>query len=99
MKKEEPQERVDPFSILLERMMLNPDVPADKIQVMLDMQENNLNRNAKVAFSVSMGQVQEQLRVVPEDKKNDQHLHQNKRNKLAMTGMMSRGYSFIDTFF
>ena len=72
MKKNKPQEQSDPFSILLEKMILNPDVPADKLKVVLDMQENNLNRSAKVAYSVGMGQVQEQLQVVPEDKINDQ---------------------------
>ena len=68
-----PQKQpLDPFTVLLEKMMLNPDVPADKLKVVLDMQKHNLNRSAKVAYSVGMGQVQEQLRVVPEDKKNDQ---------------------------
>ena len=73
MKKEKPQEQpLDPFTVLLEKMMLNPDVPADKLQVMLDMQENNFNRSAKVAFSVGMKKVQEQLQIVPEDKENEQ---------------------------
>lgn len=72
MKKEKPQEQSDPFSLLLERMLLDPNVPADKLQVMLDSQESNLDRNAKIAFSVSMGKVQAQLSVVPEDKINDQ---------------------------
>ena len=72
MKKDKLQKQSDPFGVLLERMMLNPDVSADKIQVMLDMQKHNLDRTAKVAYSVGMKQVQEQLQVVPEDMRNEQ---------------------------
>lgn len=49
------------FMQIIERCAANPAVDVDKMQKILDMQEQILNRNAKQAFSVALAHMQPQL--------------------------------------
>jgi hypothetical protein len=60
------------FFSAIERMVSNPDVDVDKIQKVLDMQEQVLNRNAQVAFNADMNLAQADMPIIAKDKKNDQ---------------------------
>ena len=64
-----PQEA---FLDLIERLATNPDADVEKIQRIMDMQEQVLKRNAKQAFNAAMGRAQAEMPTVPRDLKNSQ---------------------------
>ncbi len=62
----------DPFLEMVERVSSNPDIDADKLQKVLDMQVQVLDRNARQAFFVALNKVQADLPQVARDAANDQ---------------------------
>ena len=60
------------FFSVIERLASNPDVDVEKIQRIMNMQEQLLNRTAKQAFNAAMVRAQQKMPVVGKDKKNEQ---------------------------
>jgi len=57
---------------LIERLATNPDVDVDKLQKIMDMQEQANDKAAQQAFNAAMVQAQKNMPVVIADKYNDQ---------------------------
>ena len=66
------EQNKDGFLAMIERLSSRPDIDVEKIQRIIDMQEQILNRNAKQAFNAAMTRTQAKMPIVPEDKKNTQ---------------------------
>lgn len=62
----------DPFVQMVERFATNPDIDADKLQKLVDMQMQILDRNAKTEFYDAMNRVQSKLPSVLPNKRNSQ---------------------------
>jgi hypothetical protein len=60
------------FLAAIEKLAANPNVDVEKIQRIMDMQEQVLNRNAKQAFNAAMTCAQMAMPVVVKDRKNEQ---------------------------
>jgi len=60
------------FFAAIERLAKNPDVDVAKIQQIMDMQEQVLDRNAKQAFNASMMRAQNRIELVVAKKTNEQ---------------------------
>ena len=60
------------FFTAIERLAVNPDVDVAKIQQILDMQEQVLNRNARQAFNAAMTRAQSRIELVIKNRKNTQ---------------------------
>jgi len=63
---------VDPFLEMVERVASNPDIDADKIQKILDMQIQVMDRMARDEFYAAMNIVQKELPIVARDAYNAQ---------------------------
>ena len=68
----EDSPQADNFLAVVERLSMRPDIPVEKIKQIMDMQEHILDRNAEQAFNSSMVRVQNKLKTIPRDKKNEQ---------------------------
>lgn len=68
----EHAQAVSPFMQMLERVANNPDVDADKMQRILDMQGQVLDREARNEFYDAMNRVQADLPSVARDARNEQ---------------------------
>lgn len=62
----------DPFLEMVERVASNPDIDADKIQKILDMQIQVMDRTARDEFYAAMNRVQAELPAVYRDAENKQ---------------------------
>lgn len=62
----------DPFVQMVERFATNPDIDADKLQKLVDMQMQILDRNAKTEFYDAMNRVQAELPTIINDAMNKQ---------------------------
>ena len=62
----------DPFLEMMERVASNPDIDADKMQKILDMQLQVMDRTARDEFYAAMTQTQANLPVVVKDAYNTQ---------------------------
>jgi hypothetical protein len=62
----------DAFLDLLERLVTNPDADVEKMQRIIDMQEQVLNRNAQQAFNAAMTRAQNKIELVIAKEKNEQ---------------------------
>ena len=62
----------DAFLDLLERLVTNPDADVEKMQRIIDMQEQVITRNAKQAFNAAMTQAQNKIELVIAKEKNEQ---------------------------
>jgi len=77
-KKDETQAEVtapnkqDAFLDLLERLVTNPDADVEKMQRIIDMQEQVLDRSAKQAFNAAMTRAQNKIELVVAREKNEQ---------------------------
>ena len=60
------------FFTAIERLAVNPDVDVAKIQQILDMQEQVLNRNARQAFNAAMMRAQSRIELIAENRTNQQ---------------------------
>lgn len=70
--KEVAEVKTDPFIDMVERVSANPNIDADKLQRVLDMQMQVLDRNAEQAFAAALNTVQANLPRVARDAANDQ---------------------------
>lgn len=57
---------------MIERVALNPDVDIEKMRAVLDMRTEMMDRDAEVAFSAAMSDVQSEMRPVVAESTNDQ---------------------------
>lgn len=57
---------------MMERLALNPDLPVDKLEKLLDMQIKIMAIEAEKEFAAAMARVQSKLPKVARDRKNDQ---------------------------
>lgn len=64
--------RQNPFLEMIERVASNPDIDADKIQKILDMQIQVMDREARDQFYDAMNRVQSKLPTVVKDARNQQ---------------------------
>jgi hypothetical protein len=71
-KKEVATVQPDPFLEMVERVAMNPDIDADKIQKILDMQIQVMDRTARDEFYAAMNRVQAELPAVTRDAYNSQ---------------------------
>jgi hypothetical protein len=60
------------FFDMVERLASRPDIPVEKIQQLMEMQEHILDRNAKQAFNASMVEAQSGIKLVVAKKWNAQ---------------------------
>ncbi len=61
----------DPFMQMVERLAANPDVPVDKLERLLAMQERVLDRNAEAAFNAAFAEMQPEIPTIAERGKTD----------------------------
>jgi len=73
-RKEVIEQRADQFTDMVERLATNEAVDPDKLQKLVDLQMQIMDRNAKTAFYASMNQVQAELPTVSRDAENE-HTH------------------------
>jgi hypothetical protein len=66
------QDNTPDFLTVIERLTANPDVDVNKIQKILDMQEQILDRNEGRAFNASMTRAQNKIELVVAKSKNTQ---------------------------
>jgi hypothetical protein len=57
---------------MMERLALNPDLPVEKLEKLLDMQVRIMSIEAEKEFAAAMARVQSKLPKVGRDRKNDQ---------------------------
>jgi len=62
----------DPFLEMIERVASNPEIDADKIQKILDMQIQVMDRTARDEFYAAMNRVQAELPIVAREALNSQ---------------------------
>lgn len=67
-----PQSEADAMLTMIERVASNPDADLDKMQKMLDMREQMLNRQAEQEFSRAMNAAQSKMGRVATDANNPQ---------------------------
>lgn len=67
---EDGAKRQDAFLDLIERLATNPDADVEKIQRIMDMQEQVLNRSARQEFNSAMTKVQNKIELVISKEKN-----------------------------
>lgn len=60
------------FGELVKELATNPSVDAAKLEAIINMQKDNKEREAQVAFNAAMSRVQQLMPVVPTDKNNTQ---------------------------
>lgn len=73
----------DKFFAIIQSLAANPDVPVDKLQKIMDMQERILDRDAEALYNAAMVRAQKKMPLVKEDRRNDS------------TGSMYSDYSTI----
>lgn len=61
----------DSFTSMVERLAANPDVPVDKLERLLAMQERILDRNAEAAFNAAFAEMAAEIPTVSERGKTD----------------------------
>lgn len=61
----------DPFTEMVERLAANPDVPVDKLERLLAMQERILDRNAEAAFNAAFAEMAGEIPTVVERGQTD----------------------------
>lgn len=64
-KAETPMVTNDPMLALIERVMLAPDLPAERIQLMMDVRERQLDKEAEQAFNVAFAAAMAEMPDVP----------------------------------
>ena len=57
---------------MIEQVALNPDVPVDKMERMLAMQERIMDRQSKQDFTAAMVRVQKSIPAIKKDRNNQQ---------------------------
>jgi hypothetical protein len=60
------------MAAMMERLALNPDLPVEKLEKLLDMQVRIMAIEAEKEYAAAMARVQAQLPKVKRDRKNDQ---------------------------
>lgn len=61
---------IDPMVSMIERMIMAPDVPVDKITALLDMRERQMNKEAEQAFNAAFAAAMAEMPDVPRSGKN-----------------------------
>ncbi len=65
-----PAITADPFTAMVERLATNPDVDADKLEKLVDIQMRIMDRNAEAEFAGAMSAVQAELPTIVKDAEN-----------------------------
>jgi hypothetical protein len=76
---------------MIERVALNPAIDIDKMERLLEMQERILNRNAKIAFTSALAEMQPKLPVV--DRKGNITIHKKDADKIPANVIQSTPYA------
>jgi len=77
---------------MIERMVMNPEVDADKMQKIIDMKNSEEDREAEKAYTRAMVSTQQSLKAVTRDKTNNQ-THSNYPSLEAMAKAIVPAYT------
>jgi hypothetical protein len=84
----------DAFTAMVERIVANPDVPVEKLERLLAMQERILDRNAEAAFNAAFAEMQAELPTIRENAKADKTKYAPLEDIIAVVRPILKKFGF-----